>query len=68
MSEKFIYEIFLDLHKAYDALEQEICLYILAGYGVVTWVLRLLITYCEQLTMVEMTGRYHRPPFKGLWG
>ena len=34
MGEKVIHSIFLDLRKAYDALERDRCLDILAGYGV----------------------------------
>ena len=34
MREEFIYEVFLDLKKAYDALYWEICLEILLAYGV----------------------------------
>ena len=34
MTEEVLYEIFLDLHKAYDALDRNRCLDILAAYGV----------------------------------
>ena len=33
--EEFLYVIFLDLYKGYDALERSRCLEILEGYGVV---------------------------------
>ena len=35
LSEEVLYVIFLDLHKAYDALDRSRCLDILEGYGVV---------------------------------
>ena len=34
LREEVLYVIFLDLHKAYDALERSRCLEILEGYGV----------------------------------
>ena len=34
MQEEFLFEVFLDLQKVHDALEQERCLNILAVYGV----------------------------------
>ena len=40
-----IYEIFLDLHKSYGALDWEICLNILGIYGVPSQAFRLLRTY-----------------------
>ena len=33
MMEVVLYEIFLDLHKVYNALESYLCLDILEGYG-----------------------------------
>ena len=34
MREEVLYVIFIDLHKAYGALDRDICLEILEGYGV----------------------------------
>ena len=45
MREGIIYEIFLDLYKDYDALDQERRLDILAGYGLGPQALNLLQTY-----------------------
>ena len=36
LREEVLYMIFLELHKAYDALDRSRCLEILEGYGVVT--------------------------------
>ena len=44
--------IFLDLHKAYDALDRSRCPEILEGYGVGPRSLRLLRRYWEILQMV----------------
>ena len=60
-----LYEIFLDLQKAYDALERSKCLYILDGYGVGPRYLHLLHMYWERLQMVEQTGGYYRETFHG---
>ena len=45
MREKFLYVIFLDLHKAYGALDRSRCLDILEGYGVGPQSRRLMRTY-----------------------
>ena len=43
--EELLYMIFLDLHKAYDALDRDRCLEILEGYSVGTRALRILRMY-----------------------
>ena len=48
--------IFLDLHKAYDALDRSRCLEILEGYSVGPKDRRLLTTYWNRLTMVAWAG------------
>ena len=45
LSEAVLHEIFLDLHKAYDALDRFRCLDILEGYSVGPRSLRLLRRY-----------------------
>ena len=45
MREEVLYVIFLDLTKAYDALDRSRCLEILEGYGVVPNARMLLKTY-----------------------
>ena len=37
MREEVLYSIFLDLQKLYDALDRDICLEILEGYGMGIW-------------------------------
>ena len=57
--------IFLELHKAYDALDRSRCLEILEGYGVGPRARRLLQSYWRRLTMVARTGGYYGTAFKG---
>ena len=45
MREAVFHTIFPELQKEYDALEQDRCIYILVGYGVVPRMLRILQTY-----------------------
>ena len=59
MREEVLYMIFLDLTKAYDALDESRCLEILEGYGVYPSARRLLTTYWRRLTMVARAGRYY---------
>ena len=65
MREEVLYVIFLDLTKAYDALDRSRTLEILKGYGVGDRVRRLLATYWERTTMVARAGRYYGKGFKG---
>ena len=65
MREAILYELFLDLQKAYDALYQDRCLNILAAYGVGPRVFQILRAYWGQLTMVARDEGYYGTPFKG---
>ena len=65
MREKVLCEIFLDLHKAYYALDRGHCLDILTSYGVGPGDLRLLRRYWACLSMVAMSGGYFGAPLKG---
>ena len=56
LREEVLYTIFLDLHKAYDALDRSRCLEILEGYGVGPRARRLLQKYWRRLTMVARAG------------
>ena len=59
-----LYEIFLDLKKAYDALDRERTLEILKGYGVGPAVLRLLCNFWERQQVVSKMGSYHGDAFQ----
>ena len=65
LRDEALYMIFLDLHKAYDALDRSRCLDILEGYGVGLRARRLLQTYWRRLTMVVRAGGYYGTAFKG---
>ena len=65
MREEVLYMIFLDLTKAYDALDRSRTLDILEGYGVGARVRRLLETYWTQATLAARAGRYYGTAFKG---
>ena len=65
MREAVLHAIFLDLHKAYDALYRSRCLDILEGYGVGPRDLPLLHRYWEQLQVVAREVGYYVEPFHG---
>ena len=68
MREEVLYVVFLDLSKAYDALDRSRCLGILEGYGVGPGARRLLDNYWRFLTMAARAGGYYRAAFKGARG
>ena len=68
MREEVLYVIFLDLTKAYDALDRSRCLGILEGYGVGPGAMRLLQNYWRRLTMAARSGGYYGKAFKGARG
>ena len=65
LREEVLYVIFLDLHKAYDALDKSRGLEILEGYGVGPKDRRLLPSYWHRLTMVARAGGYYGTAFGG---
>ena len=65
MREKGLCGIFLDLHKAYGALERSRCLEILEGYGAGPHNRKLLQKYWQCLTMVARAGGYYGTAFRG---
>ena len=65
LREEVLYVIFLDLHKAYDALDRSSCLEILEGNGVGPRARGLIQTYWRRLTMVARAGGYYGTAF---WG
>ena len=56
MREEVLYVIFLDLAKAYDALDRSRCLENLEGYGVIPNTRSLLKIYWRRMTMVARAG------------
>ena len=65
LREEVLCVIFLDLHKAYDALDRSRCLTILEGYGVGPRARRILQSYWRRLTMVARVGGYYGAEFQG---
>ena len=57
--------IFMDLHKAYAALDRSRYLEILEGYGVGPQDFRLLRTYWGRPRMVAKEGGYYGLAFQG---
>ena len=68
MREAVLFELLLDLRKAYNALYRERALDLLAEYGVGPMTVRLLWTYWACLTMVAKAGGYFGRLFKGYRG
>ena len=63
-----LYGLFLDLKKAYDAMDRERCIEILVAYGVGPNMIRLLIYFWENAELVcRAQGRYGAP-FKAYRG
>ena len=59
-----LHAIFLELNKAYDALDRSRCLGVLEGYGMGTRELRFLRRYLERLKMVAWTEGYYGSSFR----
>ena len=68
MKGEVLYKIFLDLHKEHDALERDICLDILKGYGMGPPYCRILRAYWERTKMVACVGGYYDIALQGFWG
>ncbi len=53
------YRVFLDLKKAFDAMDWERCILILEGYGVWTRMIRLIwIFWCNAVLVCQASGNY----------
>ena len=59
LKEAVLHAIFLDLQKAYDALDRSRCMDILEEYGVGPRAFRILCSYWERLMMVARAGGYY---------
>ncbi len=57
------YQIFLDLRKAYDAMDRGRCLEILVGYGVGPRLIRLLDHFWNEANLACCAGGYYRSVF-----
>ena len=65
MRKEVLYEIFLNINKAYDSLDRDRCINIVAAYVVGPRYLCLLRCYWDRLIMVAWAGGYFGTPFKG---
>jgi hypothetical protein len=61
---KPFYGVFLDLRKAFDAMDRERCILILEGYGAGPRLVRLVRTYWRDAIMVCRGSGYYGTPFK----
>ena len=65
MREKVLYKVFLDLQKAYEALDLERCTEVIVGSGVGPQSEKILKYYWGRLSMVDRAGCYYGTQFKG---
>ena len=65
MRKEVLYDIFVDIHKAYDTLDRGSSLVILEGCGVGPQVFQLLTRYWYWATIVMRVSGYYRYPFHG---
>ena len=68
MREAVLFGVFLDLWKAYDALDRERALDLITAYRVGTRTVQILRTYWDKLTMVAKASWYFGRPCKGYQG
>jgi hypothetical protein len=61
---KPFYGVFLNLQKAFDAMDRERCILILEGYGAGPWLVCLVRTYRRDVIMVCWVSGYYGTPFK----
>ena len=62
--EAVLYEIIMDLHKAYEALDQYRCVEILLAYEVGPRAFNNIRIYWVRISMVVRSEVYYGPPFK----
>ena len=68
MRDMVLHSVFHGLIKVYDAIDRDVCLDILAGYGVGPRTLRILRTYWVRLQMAARAGGYCGPVFQSHLG
>ena len=68
MREEVLYEVLMDLRKAYVALDRGICMEIMFAYGVGPRAEHLLCRYWDRLTMIARLGSYYTTLLKGYRG
>ena len=59
-----LYGIFIDLRKAYDAMDMERCMEIMRGYGVGPNLRRIIQFFWDNLELVCRASRVFGKPFK----
>jgi hypothetical protein len=68
IEQEALYSTFIDLRKAYDAMDRERCLEILKGYGVVPNMLRLITAFWDMAVLVCRAGGRYGTPFQAFRG
>ena len=68
MLQEVLFDIFVDLHKAYDTLDRWCDLAVMKGYGVFPQVFCLLTRYWDRMTMAARVSGYYGDPFQGSRG
>ena len=63
-----LYGIFIDLRKAYDAMDRDRCLEIMKGYGVGPNMLGLIRTFWDEQQLVCRAARRYGEPFQAFRG
>ena len=59
-----LFQVFLEIHKAYDSLDRGRCLEVLLGYGMGPNLARLLTAYWDRQRIVLKTGKFLGKEFK----
>ncbi len=68
MEQEPLFQVFVDLRKAYDHLNCAKCLEIMTGYGVGPKLLHLQEKFWDQAEMVCRAGGSFGKPFAPFWG
>ena len=68
IEQEALYSTFIDLRKAYDAMDRERCLEILEGYGVGPNMLRLITAFWDMAVLVCRAGGRYGTPFQAFRG